>query len=345
MPIEVQKYVRRENSFEHLHVLEMVESCSGRTMPWTPQATPDRFMFLQWWKSSGLELKWSSEAIDYASEKGRLDVLEWWQDSGLEMKWNWKAFEKPIEDGNIKVLSWWKAAGLEFDMQSWESECTGMVEVEKRPVFLGHRSSKIVQVSPDIPMFSIGGRRRALNSSILHMRSTGRAAMGTLMCWWKGCVYNMLWSQAAIDQARIDGHICIFDWWKSSGLEAMVCCCNQPCKRFQSNWITGLVEIQRIGAEVQQRRVGFGDKRGHLNALEWWKSSGLEMKWTDRYTCTHVTHLNGEKRADSRCGRFSEDCIDEGSREGRVYVFGVLEGARNAIYFGGCRLCKLVGKS
>ena len=43
---------------------------------------------LEWWKTSGLEMKWYGDAFDLTSENGRLVVLEWWENSGLELKWS-----------------------------------------------------------------------------------------------------------------------------------------------------------------------------------------------------------------------------------------------------------------
>ncbi len=35
---------------------------------------------LEWWKSSGMELKYTSNAMDYANS---VEILEWWESSGL----------------------------------------------------------------------------------------------------------------------------------------------------------------------------------------------------------------------------------------------------------------------
>jgi len=43
---------------------------------------------LKWWKSSGLELKWTKGAMDFATLGDHVDILQWWKKRGLEMKWS-----------------------------------------------------------------------------------------------------------------------------------------------------------------------------------------------------------------------------------------------------------------
>ena len=40
----------------------------------------------QWWKDSGLELKYSNNAMDRASANGHEKILQWWKNNGLELK-------------------------------------------------------------------------------------------------------------------------------------------------------------------------------------------------------------------------------------------------------------------
>lgn len=79
----------------------------------------NRTEILTWWKQH-LRLPghpephrhYGPEAIDGASKQGFIEVLDWWRKSGLCMKYTEAALEQASARGFIHVLEWWKAASL-----------------------------------------------------------------------------------------------------------------------------------------------------------------------------------------------------------------------------------------
>ncbi|KAG0643384.1 hypothetical protein HOY80DRAFT_946153 [Tuber brumale] len=65
---------------------------------------------LQWWKSSGLPLRYGL-VMDVASSFGHLAVLEWWKNSGLTLNYL-HALKGASYRGEVEVLEWWKKSGL-----------------------------------------------------------------------------------------------------------------------------------------------------------------------------------------------------------------------------------------
>lgn len=90
---------------------------------------------LQWWKDSGLELKYTKIAMTLASETGEVATLNWWKSSELELKYDSEAMYIASETGQVEVLEWWKRSGLklEYDKKACISgaKCQGFLQVIK----------------------------------------------------------------------------------------------------------------------------------------------------------------------------------------------------------------------
>jgi hypothetical protein len=70
--------------------------------------------FLEWWFKSGMELKYSKDALTLASWYGHVDVLEWWIKSNLPLKYSVNALNFASRNGHVNVLEWWFKSGLEL---------------------------------------------------------------------------------------------------------------------------------------------------------------------------------------------------------------------------------------
>ena len=65
---------------------------------------------LEWWRREPAILKkeYTADALDGASRAGFVAVLDWWATSGLELRYTEKALESASAKGHVAVLEWWQ---------------------------------------------------------------------------------------------------------------------------------------------------------------------------------------------------------------------------------------------
>ncbi len=86
----------------------------GKTVPTKASAYFGRTEILDWWgrSPSFLEKQYDAEALDGASKNGYVHVLEWWRRSGLPLKYTEAALEQASARGHVRVLEWWRDASM-----------------------------------------------------------------------------------------------------------------------------------------------------------------------------------------------------------------------------------------
>ncbi|KAB5566416.1 hypothetical protein GE09DRAFT_1106664 [Coniochaeta sp. 2T2.1] len=87
----------------------------GKTIPTKASAYYGRTDILDWWARSPsfLDKQYDAEAMNGASAKGFVHVLEWWRCSGLPLKYTEAALEQASSKGHLHVLEWWREASLQ----------------------------------------------------------------------------------------------------------------------------------------------------------------------------------------------------------------------------------------
>lgn len=92
-------------------------SFSSKLLPNKASGVFGRTDVLDWWNTSPSFLKkeYDAEALDNASRMGYVHVLDWWKRSGLTLKYTENSLESASAKGHLLVLEWWRDAALQDD--------------------------------------------------------------------------------------------------------------------------------------------------------------------------------------------------------------------------------------
>ncbi|KAB2569049.1 putative phosphopantothenoylcysteine decarboxylase protein [Lasiodiplodia theobromae] len=196
-------------------------------LPDKASAVFGRVEILEYWRTSPtfLNKEYTVDAIDGASRAGFVHILEWWRNSGLPMKYSEAALEQASSRGQIEVLEWWKRASMRDDghvrTSGDESEPEGSVPPTRKPLRL--KPGKAISFATQAG--SLSTLRWWVTSTIpfSHEDTVAKLAsthghVDILDFWQLLHGEKMIYDNQVLVGATKMGHRDVLEWWKKSGL-------------------------------------------------------------------------------------------------------------------------------
>ncbi|KAJ5899373.1 Flavoprotein [Penicillium taxi] len=164
---------------------------------------------LNWWRQSGLELRYTERALESASAEGRVDVLDWWREASakspktLPMKVG-KSVLLAAQSGRIASLAWWDSSGIAY------SNAENIVRIAST-----HGHVHVLDF-----WHRLKGPKMIFDNQVL----VGPTKNGhdNVLQWWKDCGLRVEFKTCDIEEALEDAvsgsDERVRDWWERNGL-------------------------------------------------------------------------------------------------------------------------------
>lgn len=222
-----------------MHFNDLFWSQFGHTLiPTKASAVFGQTKILEWWRRSPsfLTKEYNTDAIDLASKSGYVHVLQWWRDSGLPLRYTDAALEQASAQGRIEVLDWWRSASispshahkLEDSTSSdnmvitskTETETSGQDAIDLPPVHLKVGKSLIYAAqngqSTTIRWWMFSGIPTVYEEAVARTASAN-GHVNVLRTWKEIKGEKMQYDNQVLVGPTKNGHVDVLEWWKTSG--------------------------------------------------------------------------------------------------------------------------------
>jgi hypothetical protein len=178
-------------------------------LPYRASAIYGNPKILTWWRDApALPTKeYIADAVDGASRAGFTDVLEWWRTSGLEMRYTERALESASAESRVSVLAWWKNAAASAPLSNPLPLRVG------KSVLLAAQSGRTASLA----WWDASGIPYSHAESVARIASThGHVPVLDLWLHLKGA--KMIFDSQVLVGPTKNGHDAVLEWWRRSGL-------------------------------------------------------------------------------------------------------------------------------
>ncbi|KAM3069649.1 hypothetical protein ACMFMG_010368 [Clarireedia jacksonii] len=253
-----------------------------KLLPTKASAVYGRTEILEWWRTSPtfLSKDYTAEAIDGASKAGFVHVLDWWRKSGLPLKYTELALEQASSKGHMLVLEWWKQASIPHNDPERRTRHGAHMIVDGEAVTGSSDVLPALQLKPGKALLAAAQNNKPLvlrwwdNSGIpiAHSESVAKlaSAHGHVACLdtWRELKGEKLAfdSQVLVGPTK-NGHVEVLEWWKNF-----------------SRGSGGRVEYKTCDIE-EALEDSVGNEGVAFEVRRWWARNGLNLgvqvsEWT-----------------------------------------------------------------
>ena len=178
-------------------------------LPYRASAIYGNPNILAWWRDAPAlpNKEYIADAMDGASRAGFLSVLEWWRTSGLEHRYTERALEAASAEGRVHVLEWWKNA-------STTAPPTNPIPLKVgKSVLLAAQSGH----AESLAWWDASGIPYSHAESIARIAST-HGHVHVLQLWHRLKGAKMIFDCQVLVGPTKNGHDNVLEWWRRSGL-------------------------------------------------------------------------------------------------------------------------------
>ena len=178
-------------------------------LPYRASAIYGNPAILTWWSDSHSPStkQYMTDAMDGASRAGFTNVLEWWRTSGLPLKYSERSLESASAEGQISVLEWWKSASA-----SGSPSKPIPLKVGKS-VLLAAQSGR----PASLEWWDASGLPYSHAECVTRIAST-HGHVHVLESWYRLKGPKMIFDNQVLVGPTRNGHDNVLEWWRQSGL-------------------------------------------------------------------------------------------------------------------------------
>ncbi|KAL4929052.1 uncharacterized protein BDV17DRAFT_82462 [Aspergillus undulatus] len=178
-------------------------------IPYRASAIYGNPKILTWWRDAPAlpNKEYIADAMDGASRAGFVDVLEWWRTSGLELRYTERALESASAEGRVTVLDWWKRSAASATRANPLPLKVG------KSVLLAAQSGRTASLA----WWDASGIPYTHAETVARIAST-HGHVHVLDFWYKLKGAKMIFDCQVLVGPTKNGHDNVLEWWRRSGL-------------------------------------------------------------------------------------------------------------------------------